>query len=129
MDDLLLALSLTYTRFHEVVTALMGELMPQHLRDDTAWYQSGLVSSKSRVPLDWNDASSSVSSSSSLEPKDLMGPKATFEHFGDEMTSSIQDLGFGPRAYMVAPALEAFAEEAAQCMCFASIGICLICLS
>ena len=43
IDDLLLALSLTDTRFHEAVTTLMVELMPQHLRDGMAWYQSGLV--------------------------------------------------------------------------------------
>ena len=59
---------------------------------------------RSRVPLDYDDASSSVSSSSSLEPKDLIGPEATFEHFGDEITSSAQDLGFGSRAYMVTSA-------------------------
>ena len=72
------------------------------------WFGEG------RIPLDCDGVSSSVSSSSSLEPKDLMGPEATFDHFGDEATASIQDLGFGSKAYIVTPGPEAYAEEAAQ---------------
>ena len=81
-----------------------------------AWYQSGLV--KGRVPLNCDGVSRPGSSSSSLEPRDLMGPEATFDHFGDEATASIQDLGFGSRAYIVTPAPEAYAEQTAQYMSF-----------
>ena len=120
MDDLLLALSLTDTRFHEAVTTLIEELQRQHLRDNMAWYQSVLVHPSNKVPLDMLafDSSSSVSSSSSLKPRDLDGPEATSEHFGGEQTVASQDLGFGSRAYVVTPTPGVYAEEAAQYMSF-----------